>query len=586
MSSDATPPLVKVPISWFSVWFAASLASSVLWAKTITAVRITDVPPYALFYARTLPWFYWAGISCAVVALIVVLGRLIDATEAVKLLPSVLLILYAFGTQRFVYENPLIDDAYLFAANVQSVGNLRSFSTPNLVYPNEYPGSYVLSLQFVRVMGISVISYVKMYPLIASAVFIFLVYVFARRFAPRYAFLAPASTVGVLWFQMHASPQSLDLIEYAVLMILIAASAQPGRYRSRVWLVLFLLVDLVMVASHPTTPPILIANMLAVIVAYQLWRRSGRVPRAVTISVLIITTILWVSWLTAQPGASTSFGSQVNLILTTISHVSSAPSALHHEQVAYLIAVIVQASTVAFVFGSGLIILILLRRSKITDRPDMPILGGTMLLAVALSPAIIFVESTYSLRPYLFSLIPWGALVAMFYSLRKYSHFRWPRIARVFKVLILVGIVFSIVAAPITRDAIDSFNYIPSSDFASASFANTHVSGTILIMSPFGREYLVSKSLQGGTSLFGVMDDGRLFRLAGSSVLGTTTMDFNYYRISTYHAIVFSNNGYNVFVVRQGSTAVTKASEIVESTTSYNFNLVFSSSTCRIYVKA
>jgi hypothetical protein len=250
-----------------------------------------------------------------------------------------------------------------------------------------------------------------------------------------------------------------------------------------------------------------------------------------------------------------------------------------------LTAVIVQAATVAFVFGSGLLVLLLLRRSGIIDRPDMPILGGTMLLAVALSPGIVFVESTYSLRPYLFSLIPWGALVAMFFSLRKFSHLRWPRIAKGVKVLLILGIVFSIVTAPITRDAIDSFNYIPSVDFTSANFANNQLSGTILIMSPFGREYVLSKSLQGGTSLFGVMDDGRLFRLAGSSVLGNTTMDLNYTRMVKYHAIIFSDSAYNVFVVRQGSTTIIKASANVESTTSDQFNLIFSASTSRIYVK-
>jgi len=307
MSSDENWANPKVPLSWTSVWFAASLASGVLWAITISSLTITRVPPDALFYFKSLPVAYWAGVACAVVALIVVAGRLTDATEAVKLLPSVLLILFAFGTQRFVYENPLIEDAYFFAANAQAVSNLGSFSTRNLVYPSEYPGSYVLSVQFVRVTGMDIVSYVKLYPLFASALFLFLVYVFARRFARRHAFLAPAATVGVLWFQMHASPQSLDLIEYAVLLILIVESAQPGRYRSAVWLLLFLLVDLVMVASHPTTPPILIANMLAIIVAYQLWRRAGRVPRAATISVLVITSILWVIWLAAQHGASTSF---------------------------------------------------------------------------------------------------------------------------------------------------------------------------------------------------------------------------------------------------------------------------------------
>jgi hypothetical protein len=377
----------------------------------------------------------------------------------------------------------------------------------------------------------------------------------------------------------------LDLIEYAVLLILIVESARPGKYRSMVLLVLFLLVDLVMVASHPTTPPILIANMLAIIIAYQLWRPTGRVPRAVTISVLVITTILWVTWLSAQPGASTSFEKEVGLILTTISSFSLTPATLHHVETAYLIAEILQAATVAFVFASGLLILLLLRRSKIIDRPDMPILEGTMLLAVALSPAIVFVESTYSLRPYLFSLIPWSVLVAMFFSLRRFSHLRWPQIAKGVKVLLILSIVFSTVAAPITRDAIDSFNYIPSADLASASFANNQLSGTILVMSPFGREYVLSKSLQGGTSLFGVDGDGRLFRLAGSAVLGNVTMDLNYSHMAKYHAIIFSDNAYNVFVVRQGSTTIINASAKVETTTSDYYNLVFSASTSRIYVR-
>jgi len=586
MSLDKSWRNATVPFRWISVWFATSLASGVLWAITTNSFTITRVAPNAFFYTRSLPWLFWVGIACAVVALIVVVGRLIEATESVKLLPSMLLILYAFGTQRFVYENPLIMDAYFFAANAQAVSNLGSFSTPNLIYPNEYPGSYVLAVQFLRVTGIDVVSFIKLYPLFASSLFFLLVYVFARRFVPRYAFLAPASTVGVLWFQMHASPQSLDLIEYAVLLILIAKSVQPGRHRSRVWLGLFLVVVLVMVASHPTTPPILIANMLAIVIAYQLSRRAGRIPRAVTISVLVITAILWAAWLGAQPNASASFGKEVDLILGTISSFNLTPTLAGHSQGAYFVALIVQAVTVGFVFASGLLILILLRRSEIVDTPDAPILGGTMLLAVALSPAIVFVESTYSLRPYLFALIPWGTLVAMFFSLRKFAHLRWPRIAKAVKLFLILGIVFSIAAAPITRDAIDSYMYIPTADLTSANFANNRLSGTILIMSLWGREYVLSKSLQGGTSLFGVMENDRVFKLDGGSILGQNVMDLNYTHIAQYHAIIFSDNTYNVFVVRDGSgsTAVITAGANVESTTSDHFNLVFSTATSRIYV--
>src|SRR3989442_7602430 len=93
----------------------------------------------------------------------------------------------------------------------------------------------------------------RFYPLGLALVVVFLVYVIVRMHSDQYASIASATFLGGLWFQLHISPQSLELILYlgAIFLLLKILEDEPRR---RLWTVLGLASTPIFVSSHPETP--------------------------------------------------------------------------------------------------------------------------------------------------------------------------------------------------------------------------------------------------------------------------------------------------------------------------------------------
>ena len=125
-------------------------------------------------------------------------------------------------------------------------------TSPNW-YVHQFPGVFAFIAELVSIAGIDSFQLMRFYPLGLSLVVVFLAYVIARMHSPQYASLASATLLGGLWFQLHISPQSLELILYlgAIFLLLKIIDDEPRR---KIWTMMGLMSTPIFVASHPETP--------------------------------------------------------------------------------------------------------------------------------------------------------------------------------------------------------------------------------------------------------------------------------------------------------------------------------------------
>src|SRR5437879_13464791 len=93
----------------------------------------------------------------------------------------------------------------------------------------------------------------RVYPLGLSLGVGFLAYVIARAYSSQYASIASAVLLGGLWFQLHVSPQSLELVLYLGIILLLVKIIDDEP-RRKLWTTLAILSAPIFVASHLETP--------------------------------------------------------------------------------------------------------------------------------------------------------------------------------------------------------------------------------------------------------------------------------------------------------------------------------------------
>jgi hypothetical protein len=54
----------------YAIWMLC-VASVILFILTVDSITITELEPYGLYYFRTLPAFYWAGIGTTLAATVI-----------------------------------------------------------------------------------------------------------------------------------------------------------------------------------------------------------------------------------------------------------------------------------------------------------------------------------------------------------------------------------------------------------------------------------------------------------------------------------------------------------------------------------
>src|SRR5260370_12803153 len=237
----------------FVILLMLSTQAVSLWFITASIFRVTIFPANSFYYYSHLPITYWWGVA-ATMALFFFRSSLQGrARTGLEISTLFILAFYLIGLSSFSYQDPRFLDAYYHTGNSLYLLNYQGWLTSPGWYVHQFPGVFAFVGQLVSVAGSDPFQLMRFYPLGLSLIVVFLTYVIARAYSPQYASIASAVLLGGLWFQLHISPQSLELVLYLGVILLLVKIIEDEP-RRKYWAILGILSAPVFVASHPETP--------------------------------------------------------------------------------------------------------------------------------------------------------------------------------------------------------------------------------------------------------------------------------------------------------------------------------------------
>jgi hypothetical protein len=574
----------------FTILMGLFTLSVSLWFYTAGTVKISEFPSNAYFYLNSLPFEYWLGLF-ATLALFAVRGFVKDrARTLLELSTLFLLCLYLFGLTSFVYQNPWFLDSYQHEGNTLALLSAGGWYNGPVWYVYQFPGTYVFFAQLSAVAGIDPFQLMKYYPAGLSLVVAFLLYATVSSYSKRYAVAASGFILSGLWFQLHLSPQSLELIPYIGLIFLLMKIVDEKSQR-RLWMLIAIAITPILVLDHPETPLVLSLGLTGFFVLQGLFtpERVDAIRSALrTIGpyfvVLAVVTLVW--WTVMASGALAIVTSIVNgAIASGIGGLTRSPQNIPSAPASsYNATIMLQEGISALVWLVGLSTLVFIRRFRQREY----LLAGLFIAAVATIPVALFGNADVLQRSYLFALFPGGLLFASLLEHGNVLRLRGRQLGPALgKGLILLIVVFSIVM-PLSRYGLDSFSYLTQSSLnaadAAAALTPDH---SILLLHPgwYGWRYYAPLEGYDGALL---LERNNITGDPGGFVKINTESEYNltYTRADNRSDYVLLSDFFqNLYILKFGNNSTTYINEKIafENNVSMNFNLVYNTGTDRFY---
>jgi len=560
-----------------------------LFFLTAATVHLGELPPDSFFFVSQLPLGYWLGLLASV-SLFLLRNRVKD--RARTLLESSALILfsaYLFALPSLVYQDPRVLDSYQHEGDALVLLNSGGWYNGPVWYVYQFPGAYTFFAQLTAVAGIDPFQLIKYYPAALAVVLAILLYATTRTLGPNYSAVSSGFILSGLWFQLHLSPQSLELIPY-VGIIYILVKMIDDEPRRKLWSIIALVSVPVLVMTHPETPLVLTLGTVAFFLLKPLvsaerikTMRSNLLVIGPFFLALSIMVLVW--WTAIASGALAQVESIVKGALAIglggISH--GAPNVPSTPAPSYQTVILIQETVAVSVWLLGLSLLLFVRRFRTREY----FLAGLFLAAISTIPVALFANADVLQRSYLFSLFPTGLLLASLLERGNVLRLGALPLARLVGAgLILMMIAFSMLM-PIARYGGDSFDYLPQSSLFVSDVASGLTSNSVMFPHPgeYGwRFYAPSHGNLGAV----LLEQKNIAGRPGGYVKFDTYAEFNLtftQADNTSDYILVSNYYQNLYLLRfgSGSTYLLNLKMAFEAQAAMNFNLVYSTGTDRLY---
>ena len=565
-----------------------------LWFITAANLRITVFTANSFYYYSHLPFTYWWGLAATLALFFVrpiLPGR---ARTGLEISALFLLTFYLIGLPSFTYQDPRFLDTYYHTGNSLDLLNYQGWLTSPNWYVHQFPGVFSFTGQLVSVAGIDPFQLMRFYPLGLALVVAFMTYVIVRIHSVHYASIASATLLGGLWFQLHVSPQSLEIILYlgAIFLFLKLLEDEPRR---RLWTLLGIASMPIFVASHPETPLALGLGIAGFLVLSLLRSRRTLKPQTLKIAFPFALLIGWILFwwgvvaIDARNLVQTSILDRALIsfsrlplgITTQTSNVPAVPS------YSYALTILSEQGISALVWASGLAYFALFRKLQ----PRELFLGGLFLAAVSTIPIAVFGRADVLQRSYLFALFPFVILTAWLLERRTVLTLRGRNLFRFVKVGFIVMMVLLSAVIPLTRYGVDPIEYITSSSLYVSNVASGLTQQHSLLFShPDEDGWRFYAGINGAIREPRLEQKNLANQVGGYVKPGTdpTVPGFNL----TYtpadgsaNYIVLTSYWQSLYTLRFGSDspAYVQARNSYVATVAQNFNLVYSTGTDQIY---
>jgi hypothetical protein len=560
-----------------------------LFFVTASTIHLGDLAPDSFFFVSQLPLSYWVGLL-AVLSLFLFRSRVKgQARTVLEVTALALFSLYLFALPSLVYQDPRVLDSYQHEGDALVLLKMGGWYNGPVWYVYQFPGAYTFFAQLTAIAGIDPFQLIKYYPTGLAIILAFLLYATTRTIGPKYAAVSSGFILSGLWFQLHLSPQSLELIPY-VGIIYVLVKMIDDEPRRRLWSMVALVSIPILVISHPETPLVLALGTAGFFILKPLFS-GGRVnsirsnlsllgPFFVVLSVMVL---VW--WDGVASGALAQVESIVRGALAIglggISH--GAPNVPSTPAPSYQTVILIQEAISVSVWLLGLSLLLFVRRFQTREY----FFAGLFLAAISTIPVALFANADVLQRSYLFALFPGGLLLASLLERGNALRIGVLPTARLLgSGLVLMMIVFSIVM-PMARYGGDSFDYLPQSSLSASNVAATLKSNSVMFPHPgeYGWRFYAPQHDELGAVL---LEQQNIAGRPGGYVKINTYADFNLtftQADNTSDYVLVSDYYQNLYTLRFGSQSAyyLNLKLAFETQVAANFNLVYSTGTDRLY---
>lgn len=568
---------------------ALATISVSLFFVTAATVHLAELPPDSFFLVSQLPLAYWLGLL-ATLSLFLIRNRVKDrARTLLEISALVLFSLYLFALPSLVYQDPRVLDSYQHDGDALVLLNSGGWYNGPIWYVYQFPGAYTFFAQLTAIAGIDPFQLIKYYPAVLAAVLALLLYATTRTLGPKYSAISSGFILSGLWFQLHLSPQSLELIPY-VGIVYVLVKIIDDEPRRRLWSIIALVSVPILVISHPETPLVLALGTVAFFILRPLVS-AGRI-KALRSSLRIIgpfffalSIMVLVWWTGVALGALAQVESIVKgalaLGLGGISH--GAPNVPVTPAPSYQTVILIQEAVSVSVWLLGLSLLLFIRRF----RPSEYLLAGLFLAAIATVPVALFANADVLQRSYLFSLFPTGLLLASLLERGTVLRIRALPTAKLLGAGLILMMVFFSILMPIARYGGDSFDYLPQSSLQASNVAAGLASNSLMFPHPGEYGWRFYAPAHGDLTAVR-LEQKNITGVPGGFVKINTYSEFNLtftQADNTSDYVLISNYYENLYVLRFGSASTFFLGQktLFEVQAAMNFNLVYSTGTDRLY---
>jgi|GEM_PF-5056847 len=481
-----------------------TLASFILLIITIGTTSFYQFASNALYYAQSLPVYYWAGISVTIVAILISYKTKVN--NGFKIIPHLLLAIYLFSLPSFTYENPRVMDVYFHGSGGLSI--VRSGSIDGHPYARDYPLSFVLMATNLLITDIDPSIFLKVFQAFFPPLMVLLVYFFAKSFDQRYALYAPLA-FNALFFQDqgHFSPQALALPLYMILWTcMVKLWLNKDMTRRTITVAIITLVTINM--SNPTTSYFLFTNLISValltILVFRLFlkkhleknirvfstqNRSGQYSQSTSrkavnqsirkkiFPILLLHVIVLLSW-SVYSAESRGMERVVEKLSADLDRfVDSSYAVPLSPDSSYVTVIITTGIATAFILLSSAVFLAFL--FKYRDKADMKVLAiiSAMIVgSIVVLPLGAFQSGTFFQRGIMYTVIPWSVLFACFVATDIKN-----KLYITTRTLALILVIIFVVLIPVTKYGSEPTTYASSSEIYVADFLTRNTSDHVVM---------------------------------------------------------------------------------------------------------
>ena len=565
-----------------------------LWFLTASNLRITQFTANSFYYYSHLPFTYWWGLA-ATVGLIFVRPLLRGRSRVgVDMAALFLLVFYLIGIPSFTYQDPRFLDTYYHTGNSLDLLNYQGWLTSPNWYVHQFPGVFSFVAQLISVAQIDPFQLMRFYPLGLAIIVVFQTYVIVRMHSDQYAAAASATLLGGLWFQLHISPQSLEIVLYLGAIFLLMKIIDDAPRRS-LWTMILLAATPLFVASHPETPLALSLGLVAFLFLSLFKSRLALREHLAQFALPFIVLICWVFFwwglvaIDARTLVQTSildraFNSLSKLPLGVSTQTSNVPATPSYS---YGLTILSEQGVSVIVWAAGMAYFLLFRKLQAREI----LMGGLFLAAVSTIPLAVFGRADVLQRSYLFALFPFVIITAWLLERRTILTIRGVNLFRSLRVGLLIVMVLFATIIPLTRYGVDPVEYVPASTLdvsnVAAGLAQQH---SVLFFHPEEDGWRFYAGIDGAIREPRT-EQGNLANRPGGYVKPSTdptVAGFNLTYTPTdgsSNYVVQTSYWQNLYTLRFGSNSAgyTEARVNYTSALIQNFNLVYSTGFDQIY---